>query len=186
MELPNPVAGFLEPLEELAQPYCVTGSVAAGIYGEPRMTRDIDLILLLSATALPRFRKIFREEEFYVPPLETLTVEISRTQRGSFNLIHHLTGFKADIYLAGRDSLHAWALQNRRRSKIGESALWLAPPEYVIIRKLEFLREGKQEKHQRDIAMMLACTDVDRAFIGAEASRLGLLEEWAACQAAAE
>jgi len=30
----SPLAPFLEPLERLGLPYCVTGSVAASVYGE--------------------------------------------------------------------------------------------------------------------------------------------------------
>ena len=31
----------------------------------------------------------------------------------------------------------------------------LAPPEYVIVRKLQYFREGKSQKHLRDISRML-------------------------------
>lgn len=34
----SPLAIFLEPLERLGLPYYVTGSVAASVYGEPRLT----------------------------------------------------------------------------------------------------------------------------------------------------
>ena len=43
----SPLAPFLEPLERLGLPYCVTGSVAASVYGEPRLTADIGVVLLL-------------------------------------------------------------------------------------------------------------------------------------------
>jgi len=33
--------------------------------------------------------------------------------------------------------------------------IWLAPPEYVILRKLEYYREGASEKHLTDIANMV-------------------------------
>ncbi len=33
--------------------------------------------------------------------------------------------------------------------------IWLAPPEYVVLRKLEYYREGKSEKHLRDILSIL-------------------------------
>ena len=99
-----------------------------------------------------------------------------------FNLIHHASQFKADLYLAARDPLHAWALSNRRRISLGESGAWIAPPEYVILRKLEYLREGAQDKHRRDIRFMLAATEVDRAFVEAEVTRLGLHAQWRECQ----
>lgn len=56
-----------------------------------------------------------------------------------------------------------------------------APPEYVIVRKLEYLREGGSDKHARDIRFMLAAAQVDLAFVEAEVARLGLHEQWAGC-----
>lgn len=90
-----------------------------------------------------------------------------------FNLIHHASHFKADIYLAARDPLHAWALAHRRRISVAGSDLWIAPPEYVILRKLEYLREGGLDKHLRNVRFMLAATVADRTFIETEVARLG-------------
>lgn len=36
-----------------------------------------------------------------------------------------------------------------------QGGMWLAPPEYVIVRKLEYCREGHSEKHVHDIRGML-------------------------------
>jgi hypothetical protein len=91
-----------------------------------------------------------------------------------FNLIHHATQFKADVYLAARDPLHAWALAHRRRIELEGGGAWIAPPEYVVLRKLEYLREGGSDKHKRDIRFIVAATALDRAFLDAEISRLGL------------
>ena len=179
---PDPLAPFLEPLERLGLPYCVTGSVAASVYGEPRLTADIDIVLLLKPGDIAALRSAFPEAGYYVPPDETLRLELARDSRGMFNLIHHASQFKADIYLAGHDPLHAWALENRRRISLGDSGAWIAPPEYVILRKLEYLREGGQDKHVRDIRFILAASAVDRAFVETEVARLGLQVQWSRCQ----
>ena len=181
MPAPSPLAPFLEPLERLGLPYCVTGSVAASVYGEPRLTADIDVVLLLKAGDLARLRTAFPDVEYYIPPDETLLVEISRSARGAFNLIHHATQFKADIYLAARDPLHAWALDHRRRISLQGGEAWIAPPEYVVLRKLEFLREGGQDKHVRDIRFILAATELDLTFVESEVARLGLQAQWRQC-----
>ena len=118
----SPLAIFLEPLERLGLPYCVTGSVAASVYGEPRLTADIDIVLLLRGKDIPALRAAFPESDYYVPP------------------------------------------------------------EYVILRKLEYLREGGQDKHVRDIRFILAATRVDRAFLASEVARLGVQVEWAKCE----
>ena len=54
----------------------------------------------------------------------------------------------------------------------------MAPPEYVIVRKLEYYREGRSDKHLRDIRFILAATAVDRAMIGLEVAERGLSIEW--------
>lgn len=178
----EPYRFFIEPLERLGLPYCVTGSVAAGVYGETRYTADVDFVLLLRREHLGRLHAIFPEADYYLPPDETLIFEVLRDQRGVFNIIHQGSMTKADIFVAGGDPLHAWALRNRRRGELPGGAVWVAPPEYVILRKLEFLREGQQEKHVRDVQFMLLCTQVDRGFIGEHVARLGLGPQWERCQ----
>jgi hypothetical protein len=133
----------------------ISGSVAAIFYGEPRMTNDVDIIVLLKDADLPRLAATFPLEEFYCPPQDVMQMEIARSQRGHFNIIHHDTGFKADIYPCS-DSLHRWGLAQAQTLDFDGDAITLAPPEYVIIRKLQFYREGGSQKHLRDINRMVA------------------------------
>lgn len=181
MPAPSPLAVFIEPLERVGLPYCITGSVAASVYGEPRLTADIDVVLLMRVDDIAALRAGFPDAAYYAPPDETLRLELARSSRGMFNLIHHASQYKADVYLAARDPLHAWALEHRRRITLGPSGAWIAPPEYVILRKLEYLREGGSDKHVRDVRFMLAATAVDRAFLDREVERLGLHEQWRRC-----
>jgi hypothetical protein len=179
MAAPGWIELFVERFEALGLPYMVTGSVASMVYGEPRLTLDLDLVVELAVERAAGLLAAFPEAEFYRPPLEVVRVECSRESRGHFNLIHHATGMKADVYLAARDDLHRWGLAHRRRIPLGPGKLSLAPPEYVILRKLEFWREGGSEKHLRDIRAMLA-TDLalDRSFLDAELRRRGLEDAW--------
>lgn len=73
-----------------------------------------------------------------------------------------------------------WALRHRRRVDVpGELQTWVAPPEYVVLRKLEYFREGAHEKHLRDIRFMLAATpEIDQKFIDSQIERLGLQAQW--------
>ena len=48
--------------------------------------------------------------------------------------------------------------------------------------KLEFLREGGQDKHIRDIRFILAATELDLKFVEAEVARLGLRVQWLQCR----
>ena len=56
----------------------------------------------------------------------------------------------------------------------------LAPPEYVIVRKLEYYREGGSDKHLRDIRSMLAVSggQLDRPSLNEWIEQRGLQNEW--------
>jgi hypothetical protein len=185
MASPDPFLFFTRIFGELRIPYLVSGSVASTFYGEPRMTYDVDIILFLKAEDVPRLESAFPPQQFYCPPGDAIRAELERSHRGHFNLIHHATGFKADIYLSGSDPLHAWALERVRKVDFDGEVLALAPPEYVILRKLQFYREGRSTKHLRDIFRMLAGlgANCDRAALEKLIEEHGLAAEWAAAQA---
>jgi len=171
---------FTSRLNELGVRYMVTGAVASIFYGEPRLTHDIDLVVELTPESAEKLVRAFPIEEFYCPPIEIIKLEVARPLRGHFNIIHNETGFKADVYVAGQDKLHQWALQYRKRVEIGKEVLWLAPVEYVISRKLEYYREGRSEKHLRDIAnmMTLSIDKIDFEKLTEKIQELGLEREW--------
>lgn len=176
----EPFLLFTRKLSDLGLRFMVSGSLAAIYYGEPRMTNHVDIVLVLPEKDLRSFVAAFPPEEFYCPPLDILRIEQAREERGHINLIHHESGFKADLYFAQRDDLHRWGLDHLRAVEFGDDTIPLAPPEYVIIRKLQFYREGRSEKHLRDIQrMLLGLGDAwDRQVLTAYIARFGLEEEW--------
>jgi hypothetical protein len=170
---------FVRPLGRAGIRYMIGGSVAAVFYGEPRLTHDVDLIVTLNARDIPALVAMFPDRDFYVPPPETIGEEIGR-EGGHFNLIHQATGFKADVYVAGRDELNDWGLERKREIDFQGETVSLAPPEYVIVRKLQYFREGGSEKHMRDIRSMLAVSaaELDSAALERWIERLDLATEW--------
>jgi hypothetical protein len=171
---------FVRPLNRAGIPYIVTGGVAAISYGEPRLTRDVDLVVHLGLQDVTSLQTLFPADQFYVPPSEEIAKEIRREGRGQFNIIHMESAFKADFYPAGRDSLSLWAFAHKREIRYQGEVVILAPPEYVIVRKLEFYREGGSEKHVRDIRSMLAISgeQIDLRVVKEFVGTYGLQKEW--------
>ena len=155
MQLPNLIEIYIKPLEELKINYVITGSIASIIYGEPRLTQDIDLVLKISNNDIPKLLNAFSNEKFYKPPLDVAIIENNRSERGHVNLINLDTGFKADIYFIGKDNLSVWAINNFIKVSFFNLNLRIAPVEYVIIKKLIYYREAKMQKHIIDIAGIL-------------------------------
>lgn len=171
---------FVRPLNQLGVRYIVGGSVAAILYGEPRLTHDVDFIVFLRYEDIARLRQAFPAPEFYVPPTEVIVAEIAREQKGHFNVIHADTGFKADFYTTGRDELQAWGFRHLQRKIFRGEPIAVAPPEYVIVRKLEYFREGGSDKHLRDIRAILNVSGdlLDRDALNDWITRRGVLAEW--------
>jgi len=188
VEEPNLFQIFLSRLNKIDVRYMITGAVAVIIYGEPRLTHDIDLVIELKMADVETFRKSFPPEEFYCPPKESLKAEINRPIRGHFNIIHLETGFKADCYMMGEDELHQWGMSNRRKLDFEGEPIWVAPAEYVILRKLEYYRDGKSEKHLRDIASILSISghQIDFDQLVEKIKKYGLEQEWKQAQQISE
>lgn len=120
----------------------ITGGVASVIYGDPRFTRDVDIVMELTRTEIPALASAFDADAFYVPPSEALAEETARTGGGHFNVSHRETALRADVYLTGNDPLTGWAFERRVRLQVGDAEIWVAPIEYVILRKLEYYEQS--------------------------------------------
>ena len=64
-------------LDRAGIPYMITGSIAMNYYAEPRMTRDIDLVLALSPRDAGAIVKIF------IPPPSQSNNSSSRSARNT-------------------------------------------------------------------------------------------------------
>lgn len=49
------IKAFIEPLADTRLNYFITGSVAGTLYGEPRLTHDLDLVLVLRSQDVDSF-----------------------------------------------------------------------------------------------------------------------------------
>ena len=176
---------FVRPLHRAGLRYMITGSVASMHYGEPRFTMDVDLVVHLDESEIATLATTFPEPDFYVPPPEVLAEELRRPAHGHFNVIHSPTGLKADFYPSRQNAYWTWAWEHRRHAEIEGQPAFFSPPEYVILSKLEFYREGGSKKHLRDIRGMLAVSgpEIDRALLDQATRELGLGSAWQAALA---
>lgn len=163
-------------LDALSVPYRIVGSVASTTYGEPRFTNDIDVVVDLHLTDVERFCASFPAEEFYC--YRDAVIEAVR-QRRQFNIIHYESGIKVDIFLpqTGFEG-EAFFTRGCRVAVLPGLDAWIASPEDVILKKLEYYREGGSEKHIRDIAGILKVQQerIDHEYLVATLRRLGLEE----------
>ena len=167
----------VERFDKAGIEYFLVGSLASMYYGEPRYTNDIDLVAEIKPHLISPFEDLFPLDDFYCPPLEILKHEVSR--RGAFNLIHHISGFKIDIVLTKNTDFSRSEFGRRQKVKLSSNfEAYIASPEDIIIKKLDFFRERGSEKHLEDIRGILAGTKIDQNYLDNWIKHLGLLIEW--------
>ncbi len=168
--------------EQLQIPYLVTGSVAAMAYGEPRLTNDIDIVAGVNQSHIAGLLDAFPSNEFYISE-EMIRNAIQRN--GQFNIIHPSSGLKIDIIIRKDTPFDRSRFARIRQIAPAESyQANFASPEDVIVKKMEFYREGGSEKHLRDITgiLKISAKEVDLDYITQWANQLGLIEIWDAVQ----
>ena len=164
-------------LEKNEMRYMIVGSIASMIYGEPRLTHDMDVVIDLLPKDAKKVAGLFAEEEFYCPPEEVISAEINH--RGQFNLVHQDSGLKIDLMLRKETDHALTEFARRRKTPFWENQeAFVASPEDVIVKKLDFLRQGGSEKHIQDIRGILALTPIDDHYLQEWIAELGLFREW--------
>ena len=172
---------FLRLIESISLEYMITGSIASILYGKPRLTQDMDVVVVLPLKKIEQFVSLFNLDEYYCPPPEAIEEAVKLGDKGHLNIIDQHTGFKVDVYLTQNDPLVKWGLDNKKKIDLIESEqVYVAPPEYVILQKLIYYQEGSSQKHLDDIAGILEVSreQIDFAIIESWAAKLGLMEIW--------
>jgi len=165
-------------LEKCGIPYFITGAVAGIAYGEPRLTNDIDIVADIQVDQVAELRKFFPEDEYYFDA-DSATKAIRR--RSQFKIIHPSSGLKIDMMIPTKQPFDKSRFARVRRMKSDPATeVNFASPEDVILKKMEYNREGHSEKHLRDILGILKVSGdlIDLDYLARWARDLGLDDIW--------
>ena len=150
-------------LEKLNVPYLLTGSLATSAFGEPRFTNDIDVVVRLALAQVPHLCALFPAPDFYC---DQTSAEQAVRQRFQFNILHPTSGQKVDVIVASDSEFDRSRLARGVRIPVSpDFEATFSAPEDVIVKKLEYFREGGSAKHLRDIVGVLKVQGerIDRA-----------------------
>ena len=170
---------ILKILEKLKIPYMISGSVGSMVYGEPRMTNDIDIVLELKDDKIEDFLAFFNEEQFYFPSVEFIKSAIQK--KTQFNIIHANSGSKADFIIRKDTEFAQHEFSRKKNVAFTEDfQASTASPEDIIISKIGFYKSGKSEKHISDIVSMLKISDkeINLEYIEDWVEKLNFQEIW--------
>jgi hypothetical protein len=149
--------------------YMLTGSFAMNYYAQPRMTRDLDIVVELAAKDADKLAHLF-SAEYYIA-LEAVHIAIAH--ESSFNLIHLESVIKIDCIVRKKSVYRRLEFERRRQVKIQDFTTWIASKEDLILSKLYWARDSRSETQLRDVKNLLA-TEYDAAYLERWAKELGL------------
>jgi predicted nucleotidyltransferase len=138
-------------LESAEIPYMVTGSVAMAVYAQPRMTRDVDLVIECQTGDVERLVHLL-ETDCYV---DAQAVGRAVTSRSMFNAIHREWIIKADFIIRKDEPYRRLEFERRKRLEIDGMAVWVVSPEDLILSKLSWARDSESAQQVRDVRALL-------------------------------
>lgn len=144
------LARFLQKLTGLLDrseiQYMITGSLGSVYHGEPRSSRDVDIVIAANRESLNDFARLARLD-FYVS-LDEMQEAFDR--HSSFNAVDLETGWKADLIVRKNRPYSEVEFERRQAVEFHGLRLFVVSPEDAILSKLEWAKESRSEIQSRD------------------------------------
>lgn len=163
--------------------YMVGGAVAAWAWGEPRATRDLDVVVQVHVESVQKLSDELAVRNMLVPADIIMNNLLDDRADIPLNAIHLHSGYKADIYLLRKgDELREEAFQRRKLVDLGPELgeVYLHSPEDLILYKLWYYSLSQQTKHLRDITAIVFTLgdDLDYTYVRRWAQEKGVNALW--------
>lgn len=182
MSLALLIAETIARLDRAEVPYMITGSVASSFHGQPRSTRDLDIVIDPDRHGTERLIQELERGGLYVDRAVALGAFEVSTQ---FNAIDGAAGWKIDFMLRKDRPFSREEFRRRVRSDLLGTLAWIASPEDTILAKLEWAAATDSHRQLGDVAAMLdvGAGSLDLAYVDRWVTDLGLRATWDTMQA---
>lgn len=162
-------------LNKLKVPYLITGGIAVLVWGRPRFTADIDIVIEFEGSKVNAMEKeLLSLSEFSYVDKEAIADALKN--KGEFNYIDGYSGVKVDFWVADNTD---FTKNEFKRSKpkvvLGQRVNFISP-EDLIIRKLKWYKESQSSKQLEDIESVIKISGkkLDENYLKSWAAKLGL------------
>lgn len=169
------IAGIFD---ELSLPYLITGGMAVSVWGRPRFTADIDIVVEIKPSDIKGLVKALKGlgRAGYID--EDTAGEIVR-KGGEFNFIDGITGIKVDFWVSSNGDFDLSRFKRRSAKKILGQKIYFTSPEDLILSKLKWFKESGSNRHLEDAESVLKISgdDLDMGYLREWAKKLGVMNE---------
>jgi len=162
-------------LDKLKIPYLITGGMAVFVWGRPRFTADIDIVIELKKRNTAALLKALRElsQAVYI---DEESLNKAAMMGGEFNFIDGTTGVKIDFWVPPADDFSESQFQRRVLRTFRGGKIYFISPEDLILRKAIWYKESESSKQLEDIRSIFERSgdNLDKNYLRIWAKRLGI------------
>ncbi|MEK7616429.1 MAG: nucleotidyltransferase [Patescibacteria group bacterium] len=178
MELEITLKKVAKILQKLKIPYLVTGGVAIVVWGRPRYTADIDIIIELKKNKIKKILAALILEGY----IDENAVKEALKHKSEFNFIDNETSMKVDFWILQDSDFDKSRLKRAVEREIFGQKVTFSSPEDLILKKLLWFKESKSTRQLEDIYSVIAIIKdkLDYNYLRKWAKKqntLGVLEE---------
>ncbi len=151
-ELTQSITRFCNLLTDAEIRYVIGGSVASGIWGEPRQTNDVDVEVWIKPHAADSF--LFAFDESYLVSKEELLEALSLNRPfTSVQVLDTKTLLKFDCFLQLFGAAEEEMFEHSQEIALGEGVVRVACAEHILVQKLRWYEFGSRvsERQWRDL-----------------------------------
>lgn len=174
MSMIETLRDFINKMDRLGVEYMLTGSYAMSAYGEIRMTKDIDVVVQLTARDVHSFFDLFKDDYYVSETSIRRAIDLT----SMFNIVSLRHGGKIDCIVLKDSDFARMSFSRRYRESVSGIKFWTTTREDLIIAKLNWARDTHSELQIRDIAS-LTTTEYDTNYVTDWIAKLGLQSIWA-------
>lgn len=169
------LADCLRRLNRTGVTYYLTGSMASNYWGIPRTTHDLDFVVQLPVSAVPRIVQEF-SGDFYI---DETAVRAAYQLPHQFNAIDTRSALKVDFWLPKPAPFDKEMLRRRLHVTLFGEPAWISTAEDIILHKLVWNRISPSDRQLGDAAGVVAVqADVlDKNYLRQWAQELKLASE---------
>lgn len=159
--------------DQLNIQYMLTGSLAMSYYSQPRMTRDIDLVVNILHDSVKKMEALFTAD--YYISIDSVINAIEK--EFIFNLIHTKSSIKVDCIVRKKEEYRITEFERRQKIRLADFDIYIVSKEDLIISKLIWFKESNSELQKKDIKNLLN-SGYDNNYLQNWIRRLNLINQF--------
>lgn len=166
-------------LNQVKIPYFITGGFAVSVWGRPRATFDIDIVVELTEPKVGPLAKAL-QKVYKAGYIDELSAKDAIRNEGEFNFIDPFTGVKIDFWVSKQDELSLLKIRRKIGKKIGGRVVYFISPEDLILSKLEWYKMGESTRQLEDIVSILKISGnkLDKKYLNFWANKIKSDKVW--------